>query len=118
MRGDTGRGEAKPDVRASPVGEQLGDGVLSESLHISLFACALEYTGVEGETICPLIAIIITALSSRSCTPPRQDVVSILNSIVPVFTVISLGPLLKRIELTDDPFLRTSEKLEYYQARS
>ena len=38
----------------------------------------------------------------------------ILNSILPIFAIIALGSLLKRVRLTDDAFLRVSDRLVYY----
>ncbi len=39
---------------------------------------------------------------------------SILNAIFPVFVLLVLGNLLKRAGLTNEPFLRTSDRLVYY----
>jgi malonate transporter and related proteins len=38
----------------------------------------------------------------------------ILNSIVPIFALIALGALLKRSGLTDEAFIKISDKLVYY----
>jgi malonate transporter len=38
----------------------------------------------------------------------------VLNSLFPVFALIFFGSLLKRFRLTNDVFLRTSDKLTYY----
>jgi malonate transporter len=40
--------------------------------------------------------------------------VSVFNSVLPIFAVIALGSVLKRLKITDDAFLCTSDKLIYY----
>ena len=38
----------------------------------------------------------------------------ILNSLLPIFALITLGSVLKRIGWIDDPFIRISDRLIYY----
>ena len=40
--------------------------------------------------------------------------VSILNSVVPIFAVIALGNLLRRFQVIDDTFIAVSDRLIYY----
>ena len=40
--------------------------------------------------------------------------VLVLNSVLPIFAVIALGSLLKRVGLIDDRFISASDRLVYY----